>query len=108
VVGAQEVSYIREMPPFARFHISTQIMGWDEKYFYIEHRVTRKGKLHALAHIRIAAIEKNRVISMDEIMAAAQRDVEKPVEVEAITLWRKLLDHKKWKNFVEKKAKGSH
>lgn len=102
VVGAQEISYIREIPPFARFQVTTQIMGWDDKYFYIEHRVSRKGKLHALAHIRIAAIEKNRVISMSEIMEAADRDVEKPLEVEAITLWRKLLDHKKWKNFVQR------
>ena len=86
VVGAQEITYIKEMPPLARFQVTTQVLNWDEKYFYIEHRVSRRGKLHAIAHIRVAVIEGKSVISMGDIMKEAGRDIEQPNEVEAVTL----------------------
>ena len=53
VVNAQEITYIKEIPPFSRFRISTQVLAWDEKYFYVEHRFSSKGKLHALSLIHI-------------------------------------------------------
>ncbi len=98
VVNAQEITYIKEISPFTRFRISTQILGWDEKYFYVEHRFSNKGRLHAIAHIRIAALQKGKVVSMQDVMNTCGFDIEQPEEVEAIRIWKELLDHKKWKN----------
>lgn len=98
VVNAQEITYIKEVSPFTKFRISSQVLGWDDKYFYVEHRVASKGKLHAIAHIRIAALQGRDVISMTEVMKTCGFDIEQPAEVEAIKIWKQLLDHKKWSN----------
>ena len=103
VVNAQEITYIKEIPPLARFRISTQILAWDEKYFYVEHRVSSKGKLHAIAHIRIAALGKKGVMNMQEIFDVCGLEVKQPEPVEAVEIWKQLLDHKKWKNLKAKK-----
>lgn len=102
VVNAQEITYIKEMPPLSRFRISSQILGWDEKYFYVEHRISTKGKLHAIAHIRIAALQGNKVISMDEVFnICGFTDIETKVP-EAVDIWKQLLEHKKWINSAQK------
>lgn len=103
VVNAQEITYIKEVPPFARFKIASQVLTWDEKYFYVEHRVSSKGKLHAIAHIRIAALQGREVISMEHVMKTCGYDVEQPIKTEAVEIWKLLLDHKKWTNLKAKK-----
>ena len=69
----------------------------------MEHRVASKGKLHAIAHIRIAALQGGKVISMKEVMQSCGFDIAQPPEVEAIKIWKQLLDHKKWSNLKAKK-----
>ncbi len=102
VVNAQEITYIKEMPPLTRFRISTQILGWDEKYFYVEHRISTKGKLHAIAHIRIAALKGNKVVSMEEVFnISGFTGIESKVP-EAVDIWKQLLEHKKWVNKAHK------
>jgi len=103
VVNAQEITYIKEVAPFARFRVSSQILGWDDKYFYVEHRVTTKGTLNAIAHIRVAALQGRDVISMKDVMKTCGFDIEPPPEVEAIKIWKQLLDHKKWSNMKNRK-----
>lgn len=102
VVNAQEITYIKEVSPFSRFRISTQILGWDEKYFYVEHRISTKGKLHAIAHIRIAAVQGKRVVSMDEVFKKCGFEGIQPKVPEAVDIWKQLLEHKKWINHSQK------
>ena len=103
VVNAQEITYIKEIPPFSLFRISTQVLAWDEKYFYVEHRFSSKGKLHAIAHIRLAALGKEGVMNMQDIFEICELEVKQPEPVEAVEIWKQLLDHKKWKNLKSKK-----
>lgn len=98
VVNAQEITYIKEVAPFSRFRISSQILGWDQKYFYVEHRFSTKGKLHAIAHIRIAALQGNSVIGMDKVFNQCGFTDMQPNVPEAVDIWKQLLEHKKWMN----------
>jgi len=98
VINAQEITYVKEIPPFARFCISSQILGWDEKYFYVEHRVTSNGTLHAVAHVRNAALKDNKVISMWKVFETCGfKNVQASVP-EAVDIWKQLLTHKKLVN----------
>lgn len=96
VVNASEITFIRELPPFAAFTLSTQLLAFDEKYAYFEQRFTHKGKLCAIAHARVAVIKGREVISFRQMAALAGQTLESPVLPEAIALWKQLLDHKKW------------
>jgi acyl-CoA thioesterase FadM len=96
VVNASEITFIRELPPLVAFSLSTQLLAFDDKYAYFEQRFTRKGKLHAIAHARVAIIKGNNLISLQEMAALAGQQIESPILPEAIALWKQLLDHKKW------------
>lgn len=96
VVNASEITFIRELPPFAQFNLSTQLLAFDEKYAYFEQRFTRQGKLHAIAHARVAIINGNSLISLQEMAALVGQQIKSPILPEAIALWKQLLDHKKW------------
>lgn len=98
VINAQEITYIKEITPFQRFRISSQILGWDEKYYYVEHRFTSKGKLHAIAHARNAVLKSNKVISMAQVFEDCGFENTKQKVPEAVDIWKKLLEHKKWIN----------
>ena len=39
IVNASEFTYIRDIKPLRRFEIESRVVGWDEKYFYIEQRL---------------------------------------------------------------------
>ncbi|CAA0125851.1 Uncharacterised protein [BD1-7 clade bacterium] len=98
VVNAQEITYIRELKPFARFEIKSRLLGWDEKYFYVEHRVVRHGRLHAIAHIRAACVKNGKVLNFGDVLETCGFAMEARELPEAIGLWQELLDHKKWVN----------
>lgn len=49
VLGASAIRYRRSLKPFARYNLETQIVGWDEKWFYMEQRFVHKGDVYAVA-----------------------------------------------------------
>lgn len=52
VVAAQTIRYRRSLQLFQRFEVETQVIGWDEKAFIIQHRFWRGGQVVAEAVIR--------------------------------------------------------
>ena len=40
VVVAQTIRYLRSLHLFEKFQVTTEVVGWDEKYFFIKHRLT--------------------------------------------------------------------
>ena len=52
VVGAVVIRYRREIRAFEKFELHSRILGWDEKWFYFEHRFEKAGEVAALAYAR--------------------------------------------------------
>jgi len=58
LMGGIVVRYRRSILPLRRFDVRSRIVGWDEKWFYIEHMVVKKGlergpALCAHAYVRL-------------------------------------------------------
>ncbi|WP_460754336.1 acyl-CoA thioesterase [Myceligenerans cantabricum] len=47
VVAASTMKYRRSLKLFDRFELTTRVLGWDERCFYMEQVFTRRGKLCA-------------------------------------------------------------
>ena len=47
VLASAQIRFRRSLGAFQRFRLTTQIIYWDEKWFYIEHRIERRGELYA-------------------------------------------------------------
>jgi acyl-CoA thioesterase FadM len=47
LVAAQTIRYQSPLRRFQRFTLTTHLVGWDDKWFYIEHKIERRGRLMA-------------------------------------------------------------
>ncbi|CAN7366817.1 thioesterase family protein [Trinickia sp. LjRoot230] len=66
------IRYVHELRPFERYTLRTRILGWDRRFFYLEHRFENsKEKLVALGVVRAAIADKARraIVSADHVAA---------------------------------------
>lgn len=52
LVGSAMMHYFRPLGPFSRYELRSRLLGWDEKWFYAEHRFEQRGTLMALGTIK--------------------------------------------------------
>jgi acyl-CoA thioesterase FadM len=96
-LSSQSISFIKEIKPFAKVDITTQVLYWDRKYCYIEHKFLVADKLHAKALARVAFIKGRRVRAFDKLLTELDETlkVESPVETDQVIAWLQLLETKK-------------
>ncbi len=94
------ITYIRPIKPFERFTVVSQIITWDEKYWYKEHRFEVDGELRALGMARGVVVCRQGVTSLGDITALTGEHLIPPPFPEIVLKWRDLLE--------AKKARASH
>ncbi len=52
LVGGVWITYRRSLGLFASFHLSTRLIGWDDRWFYFEQTLTGSQGLAAIAQVR--------------------------------------------------------
>ena len=52
LVGAATIEYRRPLRAFERYDLTTRLLGWDDRWFYLEQRFTRVDKLVAVATVK--------------------------------------------------------
>ncbi|QUN05836.1 thioesterase family protein [Shewanella yunxiaonensis] len=98
VVNASEFTFIRDIKPLHKFNIDTRLLGWDDKYFYIEQRFVSQRGLHAIANVRGLFVCKGRKITTAELLQAAAFQGEAPALAADVLAWKQLLQAKKQQN----------
>ena len=58
VVASEMIRFRRSINLFTKFELVTQLMGWDDKFFYILHQYKRKHTVHALALVKVRFIRR--------------------------------------------------
>ena len=92
---SQEITYIRDIAPFEKFEIRTQLAGWNDKYHYIVQEFYGKKGLCAKAMVRAVYVSKGKVVPTEEVLALFGDLL--PIEKyqARITTWEALLEIKK-------------
>ncbi|MDR3527593.1 MAG: thioesterase family protein [Rhizomicrobium sp.] len=62
VLAGSLVRYRRSLKPFQRLELKSRLIGWDEKWFYIEHRIEAGGALACQAIVRGAFLGADGVV----------------------------------------------
>lgn len=78
VIASAKVSFRRSLNVFETFELTTQVIGWDEKWLYIEHRMERGGKVMAQAFVKGLFLGPDGKVPMAELVAAAGHDGPSP------------------------------
>ena len=49
VLSSSNIRYRRSLLPFAKYELHSRLLGWDEKWFYMEQKFIHKGDVYAIA-----------------------------------------------------------
>lgn len=71
IAAAIAIRYRKPMMPFQRFTLESRVVGWDEKWFFIEQTFMRGSTLMARAYFKGLLIGSQGRIPSGEVMAAA-------------------------------------
>lgn len=92
VAGGAVLRFRRSVLPFERFDIRSRVVGWDEKWIYVEHVVEKNGEFCAVGHMRTVIVSKSGTVPPREVLAAMNLTVDSPPLPEFVAQWRDAED----------------
>jgi acyl-CoA thioesterase FadM len=87
ILGAATVQFRRELLPFQRFEVVTRLVGWDEKWFYIDQRFERGGELLASGQVRGVLKQGRKTIPPAELLRAVGHEGPSPELPASVAAW---------------------
>lgn len=87
VVAGSSVRYRKRLHPGQGFEQHTQVLGYDEKWFYFQQTHQREGVWHASALIRAAVVSKGKIIPTQTILATMQQTEWQPALPDWVKAW---------------------
>jgi acyl-CoA thioesterase FadM len=69
IVGAVELEFLKEIRILSAFQLTTRIVGWDPKWFYMEQRFERDGQLAAVGRVQGLFRSRARSVPTAEVIA---------------------------------------
>jgi len=88
VVAAQTIRFRRSLQLFQAFEVETQVIGWDEKAFIIQHHFLRGGEVVAEAVVRSRFLRRRGgTVSSRELLDLIGHAGESPPLPEWIQAW---------------------
>ena len=96
VMGGCIIRFRRSVMPFERFSIRSRLVGWDEKWFYIEHIVENKDDAFCAAgHVRTLIRGKSGNVAPSDVFALLDiKDTTSPPLPDFVANWRELEENR--------------
>lgn len=88
VAGGAVLRFRKSVLPFQRFDIRSRVIGWDEKWIYVEHIVERNGDFCAIGHMRTVIRSRQGTIRPADVLAAMNLHLESPALPDFVAKWR--------------------
>jgi acyl-CoA thioesterase FadM len=87
LVGAVNIRYKMSLLPLQSYLLKTKVIGWDEKWFYIEQRFERKNRTVAVGLVKALFRGDGRNIPPEEVLRLIRVNIEAPRMPEQILKW---------------------
>ncbi len=95
VMGGCVVRYRRSILPFERFDIRSRVIGWDDKWFYVEHIAEKNGQFCAVGHMRTVIRGAGGTIPPRDVLAVLKlEETPSPQLPEFVREWSALEDRR--------------
>jgi acyl-CoA thioesterase FadM len=88
VVASSTVRFRRPLNLFQRFDLHTRLLCWDDRWFYMEHRMVRRGETAAVAIVKARFMAADgRRLAPDEVVAATAHAMPSPPMPPGVRDW---------------------
>ncbi len=78
LVGSVKIDYRRTLAPLAKFEMTSRIIGWDDRWIFIEQEFLQGNKLAAHAIFKTMIRSKQGLVTPAEVMKATGFDLVSP------------------------------
>ncbi|PTT00372.1 acyl-CoA thioesterase [Pseudomonas sp. HMWF006] len=88
LVGNVDIEYKKSIKLFQRFEVKTELLYWDEKWFYFQHVFLVGPKVSAVANVKALLIDRSRkTVEPARVFALIGECPEPPAVPESINDW---------------------
>lgn len=87
LVGAVNIRYKQSLLPFQRYRLRTKVIGWDEKWFYIEQRFERKNRTIAVALIKAVFRGPRKNVTPEDTLKLIHVNIDPPAMPDKVLKW---------------------
>jgi acyl-CoA thioesterase FadM len=94
MIGAAWVTYRRSLPLFARFTVSSRMVCWDDRWFYMEQTFTGKSGLAAIGWVKGVLRNHDGIVNPQRLIDGVASGTLSPPMPEAIANWNELTREK--------------
>ena len=77
-MAGSSVRYRKRIRPFVRLKATHRCVGWDDKFFYLEHAIWIKGECAAHALYRAAVTDKNGIVRPGDVFRSMGFEGDRP------------------------------
>ena len=95
-VAGSTVRYRRRVRAFQKVTVRARLLGWDRRFFYIEHGMFHKGVCTSHLVVRTAFTDKNGLVESERVRQAAGHEGASPVLPDWIQAWVAAEDLRPW------------
>jgi len=92
VVASVAIRYRRALNPFQRYELGTRLIGWDDRWFFMEQRFTRGGELCAYGIVKVQFAGRAGRVAPQLMADAIHPGAESPVFPRAVRDWQEAED----------------
>lgn len=94
LVGAVWVTYRRSLPLFARFTLTSRLVCWDERWFYIEQTFNGDEGLAAVGWVKGMLRRRQEKLDPRQVLQAIKPGIQSPPMPDTWTAWNDLTREK--------------
>jgi acyl-CoA thioesterase FadM len=94
LVGAVWITYRRSLPVFSAFSLSSRLVCWDERWFYMEQTFTGREGLVAVGWVKGILRDDRGNLDPQKVIETVAPGVVSPPMPEAIAAWNELTREK--------------
>ena len=88
VVASEMVRFRRPLNVFERYELRTRLLCWDERWFFMDHRFTRRGELMAWGLVKIQFAGPEGRLRPQQVVDATPHPVPSPPIPSAVLEWQ--------------------
>lgn len=87
LVGSVNIRYKQSLMPFQKYRLHTKVIGWDEKWFYIEQRFERRNRTIAVGLVKALFRGNRRNITPEQCLKLIHVNIDPPALPEKVVRW---------------------
>ena len=95
-VAGASVRYRHRLKLWQKYTLHSQVVGYDDKWFYFHQKTVSKGKIHSAALIRVAITSKNGIVKSRNVLEAMGYDNIKYNVPDWVLAWAKADELRPW------------